>query len=86
MIPFCLGASTNNYMGVTEMLLGSAICGIVFSIFSGQPLTIIGVTGPILVFEETLFLVSINKCYEYNGFPFFTSSVFSGNAILPTSV
>ncbi len=44
-------------MGVSEMILGSALCGIVFALFSGQPITIIGVTGPILVFEETLFMV-----------------------------
>ena len=53
------GAGTENYMGVSEMILGSALCGIIFSLFSGQPITIIGVTGPILVFEETLYLVSV---------------------------
>lgn len=44
-------------MGVSEMLVSTAICGIVFSLFSGQPLIIIGATGPVLVFEEALYKV-----------------------------
>lgn len=44
-------------MGVSEMLVSTAICGIVFSLFSGQPLIIIGATGPVLIFEEALYKV-----------------------------
>ena len=45
-------------MGISEMIVGSAVCGVLFALFSGQPLVIIGVTGPILVFEENLYSVS----------------------------
>ena len=38
-----------------EQLLAAAIGGVLFSLFSGQPLTILGATGPMLVFEEILF-------------------------------
>ena len=38
-----------------ESLLGGCIAGIAFHLFSGQPLTIIGSTGPILVFEKIMF-------------------------------
>jgi len=34
------------------MLLAGAICGFFYAIFAGQPLTIIGATGPLLVFES----------------------------------
>ncbi|XP_074641945.1 anion exchange protein 3-like isoform X2 [Tubulanus polymorphus] len=50
-----LGEKTDNWMGVCEMLICTSICGIIFSLLSGQPLLIIGATGPVLVFEEALF-------------------------------
>jgi len=34
-----------------ESLLSGAICGILYHLFAGQPLTILGSTGPVLVFE-----------------------------------
>lgn len=37
--------STNNQYGVVEVLLSTAIAGVAWSIFAGQPLVIIGVTG-----------------------------------------
>lgn len=38
-----------------ESLLSGALCGIFYGLFSGQPLTILGSTGPVLVFETILF-------------------------------
>ncbi|CAK5082893.1 unnamed protein product [Meloidogyne enterolobii] len=38
-----------------QNLASGAICGIIYHLFSGQPLTIIGSTGPVLVFETTAF-------------------------------
>jgi len=46
-------------MGVSEMLLCTSICGVMFALFAGQPLIIIGATGPIVVFEEALFKVCL---------------------------
>ena len=40
------------------MLLCTAISGVVFALFAGQPLVIIGTTGPLIVFEEALYKVS----------------------------
>ena len=38
-----------------ENLLSAAICGTTYHLFAGQPLTVIGSTGPVLVFETIVF-------------------------------
>lgn len=38
-----------------ESLLGASMTGVVYSLFAGQPLTILGSTGPVLVFEKILY-------------------------------
>ncbi len=38
-----------------EMLLATAYNGIAYALFSGQPLTIIGSTGPVLAFTLVLY-------------------------------
>jgi hypothetical protein len=38
-----------------EMIVASAFCGVIFALFSGQPLVILGGTGPLLVFTAILF-------------------------------
>nr|XP_054750105.1 anion exchange protein 3-like isoform X1 [Lytechinus pictus] len=53
-----LGEMTQGYMGVSEMIISTSLNGIIFSLLSGQPLIIIGPTGPVLVFEENLLLFS----------------------------
>lgn len=40
--------------GALESLLAAAIVGITYALGSGQPLTILGSTGPVLVFETIL--------------------------------
>ncbi|XP_063956817.1 sodium bicarbonate cotransporter 3-like isoform X13 [Lytechinus pictus] len=49
-----LGEATDNKMSALESLLGASICGVAFHLFAGQPLTILGSTGPILVYEKIL--------------------------------
>lgn len=44
--------------GVLESFLGTALTGSVFCLLSGQPLTILSSTGPVLVFERLLFIFS----------------------------
>lgn len=44
-------------MGVSETMVATSVFGMLFSLFSGQPLLIIGATGPVLVFEESLYKV-----------------------------
>ncbi|MCH2182569.1 MAG: sodium bicarbonate transporter family protein [Mariniblastus sp.] len=48
--------ATGGEIGTTEMLVVTAIGGISFAIFSGQPLTILGGTGPIVIFTGLLYL------------------------------
>lgn len=38
-----------------EQILAGGIGGVLFSLFGGQPLIILGATGPMLVFEEILY-------------------------------
>jgi len=45
-----LSVTTHGQIGVVETLLGTAIGGCLYALFSGQPLTILGSTGPIIIF------------------------------------
>jgi hypothetical protein len=49
------GALTGNQIGITEMIVVTAVGGICFALFSGQPLTILGGTGPITIFTGLLY-------------------------------
>ncbi|XP_074525926.1 electrogenic sodium bicarbonate cotransporter 4 [Halichoeres trimaculatus] len=60
-----LGDATENYQGVMESFLGTALAGSVFCLFSGQPLIILSSTGPILIFEKLLFEFSKNNGIDY---------------------
>ncbi|XP_005385579.1 PREDICTED: electrogenic sodium bicarbonate cotransporter 4 isoform X3 [Chinchilla lanigera] len=59
-----LGDATDNYQGVMESFLGTAMSGSLFCLFSGQPLIILSSTGPILIFEKLLF--DFSKYYPIN--------------------
>uniref|UniRef100_A0A2R5LMG1 Anion exchange protein n=1 Tax=Ornithodoros turicata TaxID=34597 RepID=A0A2R5LMG1_9ACAR len=50
-----IGDKTHNLIGVSETLVATCATGILFSLLSGQPLVIIGVTGPVLLFDELLY-------------------------------
>ncbi|XP_064419808.1 sodium-driven chloride bicarbonate exchanger [Latimeria chalumnae] len=56
-----LGEATEGSISAIESLFGASMTGIAFSLFAGQPLTILGSTGPVLVFEKILF----KFCKEY---------------------
>ena len=60
-----LSENTNGWMGVSEMVLSTALSGILFALFAGQPLIIIGATGPILVFEKNTFELCEKFDLEY---------------------
>lgn len=51
------GLLTGNEIGIIEMLVVTAIGGILFALFAGQPLTILGGTGPIVIFTGMLYTV-----------------------------
>ncbi|XP_074470366.1 sodium bicarbonate cotransporter 3-like isoform X12 [Sebastes fasciatus] len=50
-----LGEATKGNISAIESLFGASLTGVAYSLFSGQPLTILGSTGPVLVFEKILF-------------------------------
>ena len=50
---------TTHLIGVPETFLISAISGVIWAFFSAQPIIVIGVTGPVLIFEESLFQVRV---------------------------
>ncbi|XP_063066052.1 electrogenic sodium bicarbonate cotransporter 4 isoform X2 [Engraulis encrasicolus] len=60
-----LGDATDNYQGVMESFLGTALAGTVFCVFGGQPLIILSSTGPILIFEKLLYEFSKNNNFDY---------------------
>ncbi|XP_042321372.1 anion exchange protein 4 [Sceloporus undulatus] len=60
-----LGDATDNMQGVLESFLGTAFAGAFFCLFSGQPLTILSSTGPVLVFERLLFSFSKDYNLDY---------------------
>uniref|UniRef100_K1QYU5 Anion exchange protein n=1 Tax=Magallana gigas TaxID=29159 RepID=K1QYU5_MAGGI len=57
-----LGVATKQYMGTMECILAAAVTGIIFALFSGQPMNILGSTGPMLVLESILY----NLCEEHD--------------------
>ncbi|XP_063110851.1 electroneutral sodium bicarbonate exchanger 1 isoform X3 [Cavia porcellus] len=50
-----LGEATEGRISAIESLFGASMTGIAYSLFAGQALTILGSTGPVLVFEKILF-------------------------------
>ncbi|XP_022693621.1 electroneutral sodium bicarbonate exchanger 1-like isoform X1 [Varroa jacobsoni] len=50
-----LGSATENRIAAMESLMSGAVCGVLYGLFSGQPLTILGSTGPVLVFETIMY-------------------------------
>ncbi|CAI4049368.1 Bor1p SKDI_14G0580 [Saccharomyces kudriavzevii IFO 1802] len=61
---------TDNSYGVNEVLLSSAMAGIVFGILAGQPLCVVGVTGPISIFNYTVYEIIKPLNTNYFGFMF----------------
>ncbi|XP_036817746.1 sodium bicarbonate cotransporter 3 isoform X3 [Oncorhynchus mykiss] len=57
-----LGEATKGNISAIESLFGASLTGVAFSMFAGQPLTILGSTGPVLVFEKILF----KFCSDYD--------------------
>jgi solute carrier family 4 anion exchanger 3 len=44
-------------MGVSELIVSTAVLGVLFSLLGAQPLLVVGFSGPLLVFEEAFFKV-----------------------------
>ena len=61
---FVTGDKTDKWIGVCEMLVMTSVGGVMFSLLAAQPLTIVGATGPLLLFEESLYVVSQLAAYR----------------------
>ncbi|XP_060940440.1 anion exchange protein 2a [Limanda limanda] len=60
-----LGEKTEGLMGVSELIVATAMQGIVFSVLGAQPLLVIGFSGPLLVFEEAFYTFCKSNGIEY---------------------
>ena len=53
-----MGIATGGAISTTEMLLATALCGASYALTAGQPLVIIGSTGPALAFTALIYGLS----------------------------
>ncbi|CAG0880209.1 unnamed protein product [Darwinula stevensoni] len=63
-----MGDATENRMAAMESLVSGFVNGVCYALFSGQPLTILGSTGPVLVFETILYDFCKRNALEYLSF------------------
>merc|ERR1712106_510875 len=63
-----LGDATGNNMASMESLVSGLIVGVLYGMFSGQPLTILGSTGPVLVFETIVYDFCTSQGWDYLSF------------------
>ncbi len=56
-----LGKATENRIATIESLMSGVISGVLFGLFSGQPLIILGSTGPVYVFEKILYQICTDQ-------------------------
>lgn len=50
-----MGIETGGEIGAKEMLISTAVCGVIYALFAGQPLIILGGIGPLLIFTIILY-------------------------------
>ncbi|XP_076110717.1 electroneutral sodium bicarbonate exchanger 1-like isoform X2 [Mytilus galloprovincialis] len=60
-----LGQSTQHYMGTMECIVAVAFVNLVFALFGGQPLIIMGSTGPVLVLEIILYTMCRDSDWDF---------------------
>ncbi|XP_074841493.1 anion exchange protein 2 isoform X2 [Carettochelys insculpta] len=60
-----LGEKTQDLIGVSELIISTAVQGVVFCLLGAQPLLVIGFSGPLLVFEEAFFTFCTSNGLEY---------------------
>uniref|UniRef100_A0A915PPV6 Anion exchange protein n=1 Tax=Setaria digitata TaxID=48799 RepID=A0A915PPV6_9BILA len=60
-----LGKYTNEKIGIIETLMAQCICGVIWGVFSVQPLMIMSATGPVLVFEVSLYAFCTNLNIDF---------------------
>jgi mannitol/fructose-specific phosphotransferase system IIA component (Ntr-type) len=57
-----MAVQTEGQIGAVEMIVACAACGVIYALVAGQPLIILGGTGPMLVFTGILYRL----CQDWN--------------------
>ena len=60
-----LGKTTHKQIATIEGLVAGLLSGVLFSLFAGQPLNLLGSTGPVYVFEKILFELCETNDWNY---------------------
>lgn len=68
-----LSVLTDGTIGAIEMILATALCGTFYALFSAQPLTILGSTGPVIIFMGILY-----RATESYGVPYLPTLAWVG--------
>eukprot|EP00927_Polykrikos_kofoidii_P074311 TRINITY_DN70299_c0_g1_i1.p1 TRINITY_DN70299_c0_g1~~TRINITY_DN70299_c0_g1_i1.p1 ORF type:complete len:604 (+),score=68.80 TRINITY_DN70299_c0_g1_i1:106-1917(+) len=58
-------AEVKGEMGLIEVLISSSLCGVIFSVFAGQGMVIVGVTGPVCIFSATVYKLADSFNYPF---------------------
>ncbi|KAL0112976.1 hypothetical protein PUN28_012310 [Cardiocondyla obscurior] len=56
---------TQNVIGISETLVSGSWTGVIMALFATQPLVIIGTTGPLLLFDESLYKFCLANELEF---------------------
>ena len=64
-----MDTQTNGHLGTAETLLSAGIIGVIYAVISGQPLVLLGITGPVAILLGTSYELSGRFDSEY--WPFF---------------
>lgn len=67
-----LAHRTGNLIGAVEVIVSMAIGGTLFAMISGQPLVVVGVTGPVTIFCTGLYGASVSLGLSFMGLLFWT--------------
>ncbi|XP_065718934.2 electroneutral sodium bicarbonate exchanger 1 isoform X10 [Drosophila suzukii] len=81
-----LAEATGKHMAAMESLVSGFVCGMGYGFFSGQPLTILGSTGPVLVFESIIYEFCLKMGWEYMTFRFWIGMWVAGICIVLTAI
>ncbi|XP_073345005.1 anion exchange protein 2b isoform X3 [Pagrus major] len=60
-----LGEKTEGLIGVSELIVSTAVQGVIFCLLGAQPLLVVGFSGPLLVFEEAFYSFCKANDMEY---------------------
>ncbi|KAI8826776.1 HCO3 transporter family-domain-containing protein [Fimicolochytrium jonesii] len=65
-------SATNGEYGTTEVVLSTAICNLIWAVFAGQPMVIMGVTGPVALLTATIYGVCVKYSVVFLPFMFWS--------------